>query len=251
MDLNLRGKTALITGGSRGIGAATARVLADEGVNLVLVARNEALLGEVRERIVKEAGVDVAIAVCDLADGAQIERLAVKHPHIDILVNNAGEMPAGDLLSLTDEQWRAGWDGKVFAAMRMCRAFYPLLRARGGGVIVNLSGIGATLRRWDYLCSGMGNLAIEFLTQTLGAHSPADNIRVVCVSPGAVATARQEQVMASWFGPAATQPDWPFGRRATPEEVAGAIAFLASDRSAYTSGSVLVVDGGTSISRIV
>jgi NAD(P)-dependent dehydrogenase (short-subunit alcohol dehydrogenase family) len=250
MDLGLQGRTALITGGSRGIGAACARVLAAEGVHLVLVARDRETLAETAQSITHDHAVQVHTHACDLADPAQVDALAAAFPVVDILVNNAGEMPSGDILALSAQQWCEGFNGKVFAYVAMCRAYYPLMRNRGGGVIVNLSGIGATLRRWDYVCSGMGNLAVEFLTQTLGGKSPEDNIRVVCVSPGPVATQRQEKVMQNWFG-SDHQPEWPFGRRATPEEIGQAVTFLASDRSAYTSGSVHVVDAGVSISRLV
>lgn len=250
MDLGLAGKTALITGGSRGIGAATALVMAREGANVILVARNESALAETRARIAAVAPVRIETAVCDLRSEAAIIALSQAHGDVDILVNNAGDIPSGDLFSISDEAWRSGWDSKVFAYIRMCRVYYPLMKARGGGVIVNVSGIGAVLKRPDYLCAGMGNQAMEFLTETLGAASPPDNIRIVGVSPGAVSTERNARVMRNWFGDD-TVPDWPFGRRAEAEEIGNTIAFLASDRSGYTSGSIHVIDGGASISRVV
>ncbi len=250
MDLGLSGKTVLITGGSRGIGAGTARVMGAEGANLILVARDAAMLDKTRNQILETSPVQVETYVCDLTQGKLIDALAARFPDVDILVNNAGAVPGGDLFSIDEARWRAGWDTKVFAYINMCRAYYPLMKERGGGVIVNILGIGSLTKRWDYLCGGMGNAALDFFTQTLGAHSPQDNIRVVGVTPGPVGTERYHSITTERFrNLACSPPPLPFDRVATPEELGAAIAFLASARSAYTSGSLFVVDGGISISK--
>ena len=249
MDLGLAGKTVLITGGSRGIGAGTARVLAAEGANLILVARDEAALAQTRDQIVAASRVSVETVRCDLSVVEEVIRLAERFgPRVEVLVNNAGAVPGGDLFSVTDASWREGWNTKVFAYINMCRAFYPHLKARGGGVIVNVLGAGSRQKRADYICGGMANAALDFFTETLGAESPKDNIRVVGVSPGPVATERfraiTEQRLKANPGAVHKQP---FGRIATPEELGETIAFAASARSSYTSGAIICVDGGVSV----
>ena len=139
MDLGLRGSTVLITGGSRGIGAGTARIFAAEGADLILVGRDEAALAKSRADIIASASVNVETARCDLSSGTAVALLAAQYgARINILVNNAGAVPGGDLFAVSEERWREGWDTKVFAYVNMCRAFYPHLKARGGGVIVNV-----------------------------------------------------------------------------------------------------------------
>lgn len=252
MDLGLAGKRVLITGGSRGIGGGAARVFAGEGARLVLVARSADGLAAMRDRLVAEFGhtLDQTIETCatDLTDSAGIDALAARFPDIDILVNNAGAVPGGDLFQVDEARWRAGWDTKVFAYINMCRVFYPLMKARGGGVIVNIHGIGSRTKRWDYLCGGMGNAALDYFTETLGAGSPRDNIRVVGVLPGPVETERYASIMTARYG-AQPWPPRPFDRAAAPDELGRAIAFLASSASSYTSGALLVVDGGISVAK--
>ncbi len=251
MDLGLQGRTVLVTGGSRGIGAAAARVFAAEGAELILVARDQAALSQMRTEILAAYSVRVDIEPCDVSKCSEIERLAQRRgPQIDVLVNNAGAVPSGDLFAIDDARWRQGWDSKVFAYVNMCRAFYPHLKARGGGVIVNVLGAGSRQKRADYICGGMANASLDFFTETLGAESPADNIRVVGVSPGPVATERYRAIMQERLqaNPDAA-PKLPFGRIAAPEEIANAIAFAASPRSSYTSGAIISVDGGVSVRK--
>ena len=250
MDLELKDRTVMITGGSRGIGAGTARVMAGEGANLILVARDQEKLDQTRATILEHSAVRIDTVVCDLTQGDSISALAARHPDIDILVNNAGAVPGGDLFDVDEARWRAGWDTKVFNYINMCRAYYPLMAKRGGGVIVNVLGIGSRTKRWDYLCGGMGNAALDFFTETLGAHSPVDNIRVIGVVPGAVGTERWHSITTTRFrNLEGLRPTLPFNRVAAPEEIGAAIAFLASSRSSYTSGSLVTIDGGSSIGQ--
>ena len=194
MDLGLAGRTALITGGSQGIGAATATVLAAEGVNLILVARNAARLEQTRQAILDEFKVDVCVAAHDLSKSEEIATLASRYRNVDILVNNAGSIPSGSLFEISEARWREGWDSKVFAYINMCRTFYPIIKERGGGVIVNVLGTGSLRKDPGYCCGGMGNAALDFFTQTLGASSPRDNIRVVGISPGSTDTQRHRKL---------------------------------------------------------
>jgi len=252
MDLELRGNTVLITGGSRGIGAGTARVLAAEGADLILVGRDEAALAQTRADLLARSNVKVETVRADVSSGEEVIRLAALYgSRISILVNNAGAVPGGDLFAVPDARWREGWDSKVFAYVNMCRAFYPHLKARGGGVIINVLGAGSQQKRFDYICGGMANASLDFFTETLGAHSPVDNIRVVGVSPGPVATERYKSIIEQRLksNPGMSAPKTPFGRIATPEEIGLTIAFVASPRSAYTSGAIVTVDGGMSIRK--
>jgi 3-oxoacyl-[acyl-carrier protein] reductase len=251
MDLGLKGRTVLITGGSKGIGAGAARVMAAEGANLILVARNLDALENTRSEILALSKVNIEVATFDLSKGERVMELSRRFPDIDILVNNAGAVPSGTLLEVTEQRWRDGWDSKIFPYINMCRAYYPLLKARGGGVIVNVLGIGSRLKRPDHPAIAMGNAALDVLTEILGASGPRDNIRVVGVSPGPVNTERYRSIgtLGKPGQPAAgtdKPPAFPFGRIATTEELGSAIAFAASERSAYTSGTIIVVDGGMS-----
>jgi len=252
MDLGLDGSTVLITGGSRGIGAGTARVLAAEGADLILVGRDEAALAQTRADIVARSNVKVETVRADVSSGEEVIWLAERYgPRINILVNNAGAVPGGDLFAVTEARWREGWDTKVFAYINMCRVFYPHLKSRGGGVIVNVLGTGSHQKRFDYICGGMANASLDFFTETLGAHSPVDNIRVVGVSPGPVATERYHSITEQRLksNPGMSLPKTAFGRIATPEELGQTIAFVASPRSAYTSGTIVTVDGGMSVRK--
>ena len=131
MDLNLGGKLALITGGSRGIGRAVGEALAAEGCSLVLVSRSATDLDTARKQLEAKYQVSVRTDAADLADGANVTRLAAQFPHVDILVNNAGAIPGGTLFDVDEARWRTAWDLKVLGTINMTRAFYPLMKARG------------------------------------------------------------------------------------------------------------------------
>ncbi len=254
MDLKLAGKRALITGASKGIGRATADVLAAEGCHLVLVARTGVDLETARREIAAVSSVRIDIVAADVAKGTTVERLARDFPDVDILVNNAGAIPGGTLLEIDEARWRAAWDLKVFGYINMCRAFYAAMKGRRGGVIVNI--IGATAQSYDphLICSTVGNAALTALTRSLGSVSAKDGVRVVAINPGLVTTDRMVTVLKKRAqditGDGASWPDLvkslPFGRAGTPAEIAATVAFLASEHSGYTSGTVLVIDAGLS-----
>lgn len=252
MDLELTGKTVLITGGSRGIGRAAADLLAAEGCHLVLVARNAGTLELARSELVRTANVRVDVVAADLSRSAEVGHLAARFPDIDILVNNAGAIPGGDLIEIDEATWRAAWDLKVFGYINMCRAFYALMAARGAGVIINVIGAAALTRDPDYICGATGNAALVAFTQSLGSISVRAGVRVVGINPGPVATDRLVTLYRKKAQARGLHPDaWPelvkplpFARAATPREIAAAIAFLASEPSGYTSGSVIAIDAG-------
>jgi 3-oxoacyl-[acyl-carrier protein] reductase len=252
VDLNLRGRTALITGASKGIGRAIAAVLAEEGCKLILVSRTAADLEATRKEIAGRHNTSVVTHALDLSKAAAIEELAAAHRSIDILVNNAGAIPGGRLSEVDDLRWRQSWDLKVFGYINMSRIFYEALKARKGGVIINILGVAGERLESTYIAGSAGNAGLIAFTKSLGAASPADNIRVVGVNPGPIETERLEGLMRKraqdQFGDADKWRDYykplPFGRPGTPMEIAHMVAFLASDLASYISGTVVTIDGG-------
>lgn len=248
MDLHLRGKRALVTGGSKGIGLASASMLAEEGCDLVLVARDAVAL-EAAARAQAAHGLDVRTIPADLSRSEDLAKVVTEAGPIDILVNNAGAIPPGDLLSVEAGTWRSAWDLKVFGYIDLTRALYPRLKERGG-VVVNVIGSAGERPEPNYIAGSTGNAALMAFTRALGARSPRDGVRVVGINPGPVATDRIEMLLRAkaerTTGDAERWQeafkDNAFGRAAEPEEIAAAVAFLASPRSGYTSGVVLTID---------
>lgn len=251
MDLRLAGKRALITGGSKGIGRASAEILAEEGCDIVLVARDAATLEHAAGAIRSKRQVGVETIVADLSRQTEVERVARSAGAVDILVNNAGAIPPGNLLAVDDATLRAAWDLKVFGFISLSRALYPTLRERRG-VIVNV--IGAAGETFDpgYIAGSAGNAALMAFTRGLGRGAHKDGVRVVAINPGPVATERLERLLRhraeTELGNAARWRDlcagMPYGRPAEPEEIGAAVAFLASPRSAYTNATVVTINGG-------
>jgi NAD(P)-dependent dehydrogenase (short-subunit alcohol dehydrogenase family) len=252
MDLHLAGKRALVTGGSKGIGRATAEVLADEGVDVILVARDPAALGEAAQALRARRQVSVTTIAADLSRETEVQRVAREAGPVDILVNNAGAIPPGGLLDVDNDTWRRAWDLKIFGFISLCRAVYPAMAESRAGVIVNVIGAAGEKLNPGYIAGSTGNAGLMAFTKALGRASPADGVRVVGINPGATATARMEMLMrhraAETLGDGERWQElcanMPFGRAGTPQEIADAVAFLASPRSAYTSGTILTIDGG-------
>lgn len=252
MDLHLRGKRALITGASKGIGTAAAECLAEEGCNLRLAARGTRELENLAERLRAAHSVDVEIHTVDLRKQNDIANLAAAASDVDILINNAGDIPGGPLDKVVEDAWRHGWELKVFGYINLTRLIYAQMKARGQGVIIN--DIGAAGERFDfnYIAGTAGNAALMAFTRALGSRSLEDNIRVVGVNPGPVQTDRIVTPMKTQarhlFGDESRYTEllarFPLGRAAKPREIADMMAFLASDRSGYTSGVIVTIDGG-------
>jgi NAD(P)-dependent dehydrogenase (short-subunit alcohol dehydrogenase family) len=254
MDLNLRGKRALITGASKGIGAATAESFAEEGCHLRLASRNKAELEKVAERLRTTYGVEVDVHPSDLRKAEDIEALASIASDIDFLVNNAGDIPGGSLDRISEETWRHGWELKVFGYINLTRRIYQHMKARGQGVVVNIIGAAGEKFDFNYIAGTAGNAALMAFTRALGSRSLDDKIRVVGINPGPVQTDRIITLMKTQaknvLGDESKYTDLlaklPMGRAAKAREIGDMVAFLASERSGYTTGVVVTIDGGIS-----
>jgi NAD(P)-dependent dehydrogenase (short-subunit alcohol dehydrogenase family) len=254
MDLHLTGKRVLITGASKGIGAAAAEAFAEEGCHLLLAARSGDQLQALAERLRSQHQIGAAAHVVDLRNPDDVAKLAKDAVDIDILVNNAGDIPGGSIDKIDEATWRHAWELKVFGYINLTRLVYAQMKTRGHGVIVN--DIGAAGEKFDanYICGSAGNAALMAFTRALGGKSLADNIRVVGINPGPVGTDRHVTLLKTrakhQFGDESRykelQKGLPLGRPAHPREIGDLMAFLASDRAGYTSGVVYTVDGGIS-----
>jgi len=251
MDLGLAGRTALVTGASKGIGLAIARWFAREGVNLCLVARSGDLLATEAEAIRAAAQVNVQTLAADMSDAAARESVFRAFPDVDILVNNAGAVPGGDIQDVDEAAWRAGWDLKVYGYIGMTRLYLARMKERRRGVIVNIIGAGGEKLTYGYIAGSAGNASLMAFTRAIGGTSPSFGVRVLGINPGPVATERAEYLARQRAAKAGDESRWkdgfskmPFGRPATVDEIAAAAVFLASDLSGYTSGTIVTIDGG-------
>lgn len=257
MELGLRGKMALVTGASKGIGRACAEVLAAEGCDVVLVSRTAADLEAVRAKIAGEHNVAARCFAVDLSDSRSVDRLAAECGDTDILVNNAGAIPGGNIARIDEATWRQAWDLKVFGYINMTRRFYALMAERRQGVIVNIIGAAGQNPDSEYIAGSTGNASLMAFTLAMGGTAPRDNLRVLGINPGLVMTERLVTLMKTRAQTQFGDPEkytelmkpMAYGRAAKPEEIAWMAAFLASDRSGYTTGTIVTIDGGGSSRR--
>lgn len=252
MDLELSGKTAIVTGASKGIGRAVAEALAEEGCTLHLVSRTEADLNAVRDDLNSRFGAQATVHALDLSSEDDVAKLTAAAGDCDILVNNAGSIPAGDITRLDNTSIKSAWDLKVFGFLGLIRDIYPRMCARGSGAIVNVIGMAGERPRAAYIAGSMGNAALMQMTRALGAESYDHGVRVVGINPGPVETerlVRQAKINADMqFGDESrwreTHKDLPGGRPGRPEEIGWLAAYLASDRASWVSGTIVMADGG-------
>ncbi len=257
MDLLLKGKTALVTAASRGLGYAVARALAGEGVSIALCARNAATVEEAARTLARETGATVLPVVADITQSADIRRLVdqtITHfEHIDMLFINAGGPAPGHFADLTMEQWETGIHLTIQSALRLAYAVVPLMRAQGGGSI--LANTSVTVRHpLDGLTiSNALRTAVIGLVKTLSIELGPDNIRVNAIAPGWTRTERVDEILrarmeqnTSSMEEEATKitTEVPLRRMAEPVEFARAAAFLLSPAASYITGITLLVDGG-------
>lgn len=254
MDLRLSGRTALVTGGSRGIGFGVAQSLAAEGCNLHLASRTAADLEAARDRLLAAHKVQIAIHPGDLAHSDNVRKLGRDCRSVDILVNNAGAIPQGALAGLDEATWRSSWDLKVFGFIGLAREIYPAMCERRRGVIVNIIGGAGERPTSGYIAGSMANAALMAFSRALGAEGPGFGVRVIGLNPSATATDRGVERWRNQARKDLGDPErwreltrgFPFGRPASVEEIADVVAFLCSDRASYVSGTVISVDGGAS-----
>ena len=273
----LTGKVAVITGGSRGIGRCAAELFAREGASLALCGRTESTLKAAAAELTAATGVRVVWQCADILDDASVRNFVAKvgseFGRIDVLVNNAGEssqrevnglnwpvnavdavmqpLPQGRFEKIGDDEWRGAFEQKILGMVRVTRAALPLLRAAGGGSIVNVTSIKGKQPPPRVVISGVAWAAAMNLSKGLSLELAADNIRVNVVSVGGIMTEQMEAGRQKW-APEKTLESFlaprvaniPLQRLGTVEEVAQTIYFLGSPLSGYVTGQCVAVDGG-------
>ncbi len=258
MDLGLKDKIAVITGGSVGIGLAVAEGLAQEGVHLALCARDEDRLLEKTKEIhqkfrVKAIGIKTDVSQAD--DVARfVAAIEKEFGAVDILINNAGTGSEESILEAPDERWQHYWDLHVMAAVRLSRSVVPLMRKRGGGVILNNGSICAAQPLGYEPIYNVTKAALAMFSKCLANELIKYNIRVNLINPGLILTpdwqktakllTKDKDITWEAYLDKIAKDNAPIGRFATPEELANFFVFLCSPRASYCVGSSYYVDGG-------
>lgn len=259
MELGLKGRVAVITGGGQGIGYATALALAREGVRLAICARTKANIEAAAERITRETGTEAIGITADISVPTDPERLArealARFGQIHILVNNAGGRHLGPFLQLSDDDWMGQLNLKLMGAVRCCRAIVPHLPKDGTGRVMNIGGLMSKQVFANGAIVSATNAAITSVTKYLAQECAKDKILVTAIAPGLVRTEAWEKITAN-LATAQNIPQEqvfqnileangvPLGRWAHPREIADLAVFLASDRASYITGTTIVADGG-------
>ncbi|HYB95083.1 MAG TPA: SDR family oxidoreductase [Vicinamibacterales bacterium] len=255
MDLGLAGKVAIVTGGSRGLGFAAAQSLIAEGAHVVVCARGADALTRAAAALARSAvgGAQVVPVVADLSveSGPRtvIDAAVAQFGRLDVLVNNVATAKGADIESTTDAEWQEAFDQTLFPAIRMSRLAVPHLRRHAGGVIVIVSSIFGREAGGRMTYNAVKAAEIS-MTKSLAQQLAKDQIRVVSVAPGSILFEG-----GSWWKRQRADPEGiaqfvkqelPFGRFGTPDEVGSVIAFLASPKASWISGTTVVVDGAQS-----
>ena len=257
MDLGLKGKVALVTGGSKGIGKAVARGLAQEGAKVAICARTRAELDAAAAELSKATGSEVFGVAGDLTREADVQKIvdaAVgRFGRIDILVNNAGTAPGGLLLDLAEEQWQQALQLKFMGFVRCMKAVIPHMLRQGGGRIVNIIGNDGVKPIGIELTPSAANAADLAVTVALAEQYGRNNICINAINPGPVATERWDGLIGGIArirkisvdeAQKRAERSTPLGRICTPEEVANVAVFVASERASFMNGALITLDGG-------
>ena len=250
MDLGLENKVAIVTGGSKGIGYASAISLLGEGAKVLICARNQDDLNTAVASAGNDAEGRIRAISADLSKPEDIKRIAdhciQTFGRIDILVNNAGSARMGNFVEIPDDAWENDWGLKFFGYVRMAREVYPYMQKQGSGVVINIIGAAALHPEANYMVGGSANLALNHFTKALAKEGAPHNIRVVGINPGLIATPRMERRFEASGLPREEflKTASPLGRPGKPEEIGDLVAFFASDRAGYVTGSNLTADGG-------
>ena len=257
MDLGLKDKVALVTGGSKGIGKAVARGLAEEGARVTICARTQNELDAAVGELAKATGGDIFAVTGDLTNEAGVQRIVdltvKKFGRIDILVNNAGAAPGGLLLDLKEEDWQLALQLKFMGYVRCMKAVIPHMLKQGKGRIVNVVGNDGVKPIGIELTPSAANAADLAVTVALAEQYGKNNICINAINPGPVATERWDYLIG---GIAKTrkisvdeaqkraEKSIPLGRICTPEEVANVVVFVESERASFMNGAIITLDGG-------
>ena len=257
MDLGLKGKVALVTGGSKGIGKAVARGLAQEGAKVAICARTQTELDATAAELAKTTGGEVFAVAGDLTRAADVEKIVAatvgRFGRVDVLVNNAGAAPGGLLLDLTEEDWHKALELKFLGYVRCMKAVIPHMLKQGGGRIVNIVGNDGVKPIGVELTPSAANAADLAVTVALAEQYGRRNICINAINPGPVATERWDGLIGGIARirniPVAeaqkrAEMSIPLGRICTPEEVANVAVFVASQRASFMNGALITLDGG-------
>ena len=242
----LLGKSVLVSAAARGIGKAIAIGFAAEGASVMATDLDSEELSVLN-------GVDgITTRVLDVTNATAVNQLAVAMGRVDVLCNIAGFVHHGSILDLEEEDWDFSFDLNVKSMYRTIRAFLPAMLEGGGGSIINMSSVASSLRGLPYRCVyGASKAAVIGLTKSVAADYIADGIRCNCICPGTVESPSLEARIAAFDDPELARRNFiarqPMGRLGTAEEIAAIAVYLASDESAYATGTAVVVDGGVTL----
>jgi 3-oxoacyl-[acyl-carrier protein] reductase len=249
MDLEIKGRIAVVNGASQGIGFAIAKLLAEEGAEIAMAARRQPALDQAAEAIFTAVGRKPLAVTGDIRkaeDCARIAASAAEHfGAIDILVNNDGAPPLGRSLEFDDEAWHRAVEQNLMSVVRMCRAVVPHMRERGGGSIVNISALSMLQPQEGFGLSVATWAAVMGLAKTLSLELGRDNITVNTICPGLIETLRLHKVTEQSGQAMRDMADRiPVGRVGKPDDIAALTALLVSPRGSYITGTTTHVDGG-------